>query len=88
MDNYEFLKAKYEILLAVVMHYAHVQNWKSNQGVTYWTPPRVYTYQNGEKKPSGYDAAIKALNTISEMEKKQKEAKDFCEQERKRYNKR
>lgn len=84
MDDYEYLKARHDILLSVVKHYANIQNWRG-EGGKHWTPQRVYKYENGEKKPSGYDAGHKALNVLGEMEKKRKELTGFCEKEKKRY---
>ena len=81
--DYDLLKAKYDILLAVVKHYANIGTWTSEETGS-WSPKVIYKSTN--ENTSGYDAAHKAFGVLKEMDEKRRDLKNFCEQKRKLYN--
>jgi hypothetical protein len=84
-QDYEYLKARHDILLAAVKHYADIHRWESSGHDSAWTPKNLY---KSDKKKSGYDAAHTVLSTLDKMEQKRKDAKTFAAEQKRLYTSR
>jgi hypothetical protein len=65
-QDYEFLKARYDILWEIARHYRRPSNWSFHQELE---DCRVYAHYPGSgDPPKGYDFAKKRLDKIWDME--------------------